>query len=796
MASSSRIWKQCFLFSEPSHSNSATFNPPNRTANDPASKSPWQPFEGRLEYNWVHHYYVKLEASAEQINTGLDLWQASILKEKAANPTRVPWKLADEVHQTLDQIKSGHAPWRTHKFRYTGPRSENPPQWMLVEYDLNFRDILKVVEEQLSSSEFDGVIDYSTYEEFTPNGERVYTNIMSGEWACQQADKIAEDRATHGSMFVPLLSGSDKTTVSVATGHQEYHPFCTSLGNITNTARRAQRNGVVPVAFLPIPKATKAQRKKDVYQRFCQQLYHACLEFIFRPLRQYMSSPKTVKCPDGQYQRAIFGLVPYIADYPEQVYLSGVVSGWCPKCDAPPDNLDEPNSRFCTHEKTDYLLSKFDPGILWDSFGICSDVISFTYFYPCADIHKLLTPDLLHQLIKGVFKDHLVTWVGEYLHHRIASVPAFPGLRRFPDGQDFNQWTDDSKALMKVYLAAIAGHVPSKVVQCISAFIDASTDIQRLKLSIDKFHELRSAFIELGVRASILLPRQHALSHYVLSIILFGAPNGYCSLITESKHIRAVKETWRQSSRFKALLQMLKILLRLEKMDALRQRLTNLGLLRGSTSSFVLRANHLPLEDSKVHSNILEEETTNPEDDAENDDGGPANISPDESLFEVKLAKRNSAYTKLPELPYALWRFLYYLQHDDVDRLPDLHECPLFDGRIHVRHSAMATFYAPSDLCGTANPSYHGHSQYDTVFVVTDGSKEGIDGLEVARVKLFFAFEYKGKVFEFALINWYRNLDTGMWMAELETDNKGRPTFEVIEVESMVNCKIAEKKIC
>ena len=34
---------------------------------------------------------------------------------------------------------------------------------------------------------------------------------------------------------------------------------------------------------------------------------------------------------------------------------------------------------------------------------------------------------------------------------RISAVPAFPGLRRFPDGHDFKQWTgDDSKALMKV----------------------------------------------------------------------------------------------------------------------------------------------------------------------------------------------------------------------------------------------------------------------------------------------------------------------------------------------------------
>ncbi len=35
--------------------------------------------------------------------------------------------------------------------------------------------------------------------------------------------------------------------------------------------------------------------------------------------------------------------------------------------------------------------------------------------FPRADIHELLSPDLLHQVIKGTFKDHLVAWIGEYL---------------------------------------------------------------------------------------------------------------------------------------------------------------------------------------------------------------------------------------------------------------------------------------------------------------------------------------------------------------------------------------------
>jgi hypothetical protein len=64
----------------------------------------------------------------------------------------------------------------------------------------------------------------------------------------------------HGAMFVPVVAGSDKTTVSAATGHQEYHPVYMSPGNLTNVSRRAHSNALLPVAFLPIPKSMQGPR--------------------------------------------------------------------------------------------------------------------------------------------------------------------------------------------------------------------------------------------------------------------------------------------------------------------------------------------------------------------------------------------------------------------------------------------------------------------------------------------------------------------------------------------------------
>ena len=129
------------------------------------------------------------------------------------------------------------------------------------------------------------------------------------------------------------------------------------------------------------------------------------------------------------------------------------------------------------------------------------------------------------------------------------------------------------------------------MVQALSAFMDFCYLVRRnifdestldaIDVAVAQFHAYRVIFEDIGIRNHFSLPRQHSVKHFRLLIQMFGAPNGLCSSITKSKHIKAVKEPYRRSSHFEALGQMLLTNQRIDKLVACRVHLTRSNLLVG-----------------------------------------------------------------------------------------------------------------------------------------------------------------------------------------------------------------------
>ncbi|KZT24237.1 hypothetical protein NEOLEDRAFT_1179483 [Neolentinus lepideus HHB14362 ss-1] len=439
----------------------------------------------------------------------------------------------------------------------------------------------------------------------------------------------------------------------------------------------------------------------------------------------------------------------------------------------------------------------------------------FTNDFPRADIHELLSPDILHQLIKGTFKDHLVDWIGDFLSlrhgaggaeavlaeidRRIAATPPFTGLRRFPEGRGFKQWTgDDSKALMKVYLLAIDGLVPNEIVRTMRAFLEfcyiARHDIHtpqsldHLAEAMEQFHNYRTIFQDGGVRVEdYSLPRQHSMRHYYDATWDFGAPNGLCSSITESKHIKAVKEPWRRSNRFEALGQMLTTNQRLDKLSANRIDFIDRGMIEKSNKSKQLL---LALADA---------------DGAIDDPRTPAY---------VRLASRSKrqhcfnptglpSHTDQPTFNCLLREFLRD-QINALNPLSHLAELPVFADPIFIHHSATATFYAPSDPSGIqgmrrehirATPSWRkGAPRFDCIFVKQDVQREDspYPRFDVARVFVFFSFKFSDRRYKCALVHWFEwadqrpDEDTGMWIVDRGAGGASRPALSIIPIQRIL----------
>lgn len=385
-----------------------------------------------------------------------------------------------------------------------------------------------------------------------------------------------------------MILASDKTQLSNFSGDKAAWPVYLTIGNIDKATRRSPSSrATVLIGYLPVSKLEHFSSKNRSIQ--AAQLFHDCMGYLLAPLVRAGLEGVDMPCADGCTRRVFPIVAAYIADHPEQCLIACCKENHCPKCLVPSKKrgdtveypLRDPKTTATVIE--DKIAGKKTPQF---THAGLKEVHPFWANLPHCNIFECITPDILHQLHKGVFKDHTVGWATacveaekpkDEVDNRFKAMTAHPDLRYFRKGVSLvSQWTGtEYKNMEKVFLTVVAGAAEEKVVRAVRGVLDfiyfahfeTHTDesLHNMEAAFKEFHRYKHVFLDRGVRGNFEIPKIHSMIHYVRSIQLKGTADGYSTEATERLHIDFAKVGYRASNHKEYVSQMTRWLDRQEK---------------------------------------------------------------------------------------------------------------------------------------------------------------------------------------------------------------------------------------
>ncbi|KAG8791703.1 hypothetical protein FRC12_008352 [Ceratobasidium sp. 428] len=261
-----------------------------------------------------------------------------------------------------------------------------------------------------------------------PEGQRLYSELWSADkwWQLQNTLGLGQ-----GAAIATVILSSDKTQLSVMCGNKKAWPVYITLGDIESSVRRRpSEHATVLLGYVPVTDLTG----EDAWQFF-----HDCVEQMLRPLKEVGRAGVEMRCADGGVRLVFPLVVAYIADFPEQCLVACTPKSRCPKCLMPSDDRGEYNRQHPPRDQAKILsamnLKGRERTRTMKTLGIRPPTQPFWRDLPFANISSALSPDLLHQLHKGVFGEHLTKWftdaglLGEKrFDHWLMGIPRAAGL--------------------------------------------------------------------------------------------------------------------------------------------------------------------------------------------------------------------------------------------------------------------------------------------------------------------------------------------------------------------------------
>lgn len=376
-----------------------------------------------------------------------------------------------------------------------------------------------------------------------------------------------------------------------------------TIGNISKSVRsRPSQRAWLLVGFIPVPELNWITNQEE--KRIAKwELYHTCMSKLMDPVKEAAMRGVEMVCADGGVRRVHPILAAHIADFPEQQTVASTIRTHCPICLVPPNQRgdnDDPAHLRTNHEyKKAYELEDRGYAAMREKLGL-RPVRPFWLDLPFANASQFIVPDLLHQMHRGVFGQHVVDWCTkslgkEEMDRRYTGVPPLSGLRHFDDGISILSMETgaEARAIERTFIPVMAGSQPAEVVgaaRCIMDFLYRAhrpqlneNDLVALEMDLSEFHDYKPIFESEGLlntRAMFNgIPKLHMLRHYTSSIRQMGTTDGYNTETPERLHIDYVKVGYRASKGPDQIPQMARHLQRREALAIVRARLERHGVI-------------------------------------------------------------------------------------------------------------------------------------------------------------------------------------------------------------------------
>ncbi|KAH7907715.1 hypothetical protein BJ138DRAFT_1014064 [Hygrophoropsis aurantiaca] len=538
------------------------------------------PFESEEE--WELAKWLIKNVGANQMEVFLKL---PIVRERIS----AQYRTKSDLLGLVDSLPGG-VKWDCEEITIQGDCVDNNGKPLTETLELWHRDPVEIMKELVGNPLFKDVMAYEPQRLFVDaEGEnRVINEMWTADWWWNLQSRLPD-----GATIAPIILSSDKTQLSHFRGDKSAWPLYLTLGNISKSIRRQpSSHSTVLIGYIPVGKYDCYTDKAKQFARY--RVFHYCVRLVLESLAKAGREGIKMVCSDG-YERWMWPiLAAYVADYPEQCLVACCMENRCPICKVGRDDRGTHcETPLRDKQETLDLLRRQDNNThtpasskLYQELGIRHIVPPFWADLPHCNIFEAFTPDLLHQLHKGVFKDHLVKWctaiVGEKeIDARFRAMSDYPGLRHFKNGiSSVSQWTGrEHKEMERVFVGLLAGAVDNRVMKAVKSVVDfiyfaslhshTSSTLCGLQHALDEFHAHKTVFIELEARypEHFNIPKIHSMEHYRMLIELFGSADGFNSESPERLHIDYAKDAYRASNKKDYLIQMTVWLQRQENVD-------------------------------------------------------------------------------------------------------------------------------------------------------------------------------------------------------------------------------------